>query len=52
VVDARTAAMGDGLSSYIDGVITGANRWAREAGVEIGMKAEDAARLLVERDVR
>ncbi|MGB3412405.1 MAG: hypothetical protein WBA45_14550 [Microthrixaceae bacterium] len=49
-VDASRAAMGDGHSSYHDGVISAANRWAMLAGVEVGMRAADAARLLVERD--
>ncbi|MDH3644316.1 MAG: hypothetical protein OES38_19580, partial [Gammaproteobacteria bacterium] len=33
-VDARTAKMGDGLSSYFDGVISAANELARAVGVE------------------
>lgn len=49
-VDASRAAMGDGHSSYRDGVISAANRWAALAGVEVGMSAAEAARLLVERD--
>lgn len=48
-VDARKAAMGDGLSSYIDGVITGANRLAAQAGVRVGMPASMAARHLADR---
>jgi len=47
-VDARRAKMGSGRSSYEDGVISAANRWARVAGVELGMAASEAARLLVE----
>lgn len=50
-VDARLAAMGDGLSSYRDGIISGANALARAAGVEIGMPAVKAARLLARRAV-
>ena len=50
-VDARTARMGDGLSSYRDGVISAANDLARAAGVEVGMPAEQAARILVYRSV-
>jgi uncharacterized protein YunC (DUF1805 family) len=49
-VDARRAAMGDGLSSYHDGIVTGANALAREAGVEVGMTAPEAARLLADRE--
>ncbi len=47
-VDARGARMGSGQSSYEDGVISACNRWALEAGVTIGMRADEAARLLVE----
>lgn len=46
-VDARTARMGDGLSTYHDGVISAANRPARARGVEIGMAAATAAHLLL-----
>ncbi|MGB6057141.1 MAG: hypothetical protein WBF71_02680 [Microthrixaceae bacterium] len=49
-VDASRAAMGDGHSSYRDGVISAVNRWAALAGVEVGMSAAEAAKLLVERD--
>jgi hypothetical protein len=48
-VDARRAAMGDGLSSYQDGVISGVNALASAAGVMIGMPAIEAARLLARR---
>lgn len=48
-VDARSARMGDGLSSYYDGVVSAANRLAVDAGVAVGMKAADAARILLER---
>lgn len=50
-VDARLAMMGDGLSSWHDGIISGANRLAREAGVAVGMTAKVAARLLADRKV-
>lgn len=49
-VSARTAKMGDGLSSYYDGVISAANQLARAAGVEVGMTAQEAARLLAHRN--
>lgn len=49
-VDARTARMGSGQSSYEDGIISAVNHWAKEAGVEVGMQASDAAVLLVEFD--
>ena len=48
-VSAETAAMGDGHSSYRHGVISAANRHALAAGVEVGMPASEAARLLAER---
>lgn len=48
-VDARTAMMGDGLSSYRDGVISARNCLAAECGVEVGMAARDAAHLLLVR---
>ncbi|RZL51631.1 MAG: hypothetical protein EOP70_18470, partial [Variovorax sp.] len=50
-VDARRAAMGDGLSSYRDGIISGANALAQAAGVAIGMSAREAARLLARRTI-
>lgn len=48
-VDARTARMGDGLSSYRDGTISAANTLARAAGVQTGMPAAQAASLLLRR---
>lgn len=42
-VDARTARMGDGRSTYDDGVISAANGPARARGVVVGMAASDAA---------
>jgi hypothetical protein len=51
VVDARLARMGDGHSTYHDGVITRANRLAAEAGVVPGMSAREAARKLLHRKV-
>jgi hypothetical protein len=50
-VDARSARMGDGLSTYRDGIISAANDLALAAGVLIGMSAKDAARLLAARRV-
>lgn len=47
-VDARTARMGDGHSTYQDGVVSAANGPARDRGVEVGMAASDAARRLLE----
>jgi hypothetical protein len=51
-VDARRARMGDGLSTWTDGVISARNRWAAEAGVEVGMSCQDAARALLRRRIR
>lgn len=50
-VDARTARMGDGLSTYRDGRISATNRLAECAGVKIGMSAREAAALLAARHV-
>lgn len=47
-VDARTARMGDGLSTWSDGVISAANEPARRRGVQVGMDARTAARLLLD----
>lgn len=49
-VDARLARMGDGLSTYHDGVISAANALAVSAGVSIGMRASDAAHILLFRN--
>lgn len=46
-VDARTARMGDGLSTYQDGIISACNRIASERGVQVGQAARDAALLLL-----
>lgn len=51
VTDARRARMGDGLSTYRDGIISAANSVAVRAGVRIGMPAAEAARLIVRREV-
>jgi len=48
-VDARLARMGDGLSSYRDGVISAANALALAAGIRVGMPAAQAASLLLRR---
>lgn len=49
-VDARSARMGDGRSTYEDGTVSAANEPARRAGVEVGQSARVAARLLVDFD--
>jgi len=46
-VDARTARMGSGLSTYEDGVISACNRIAAARGVRVGQTAREAARLLL-----
>jgi uncharacterized protein YunC (DUF1805 family) len=48
-VDAHDARMGDGMSTYEDGVISAANSLALACGVRVGMKARDAALLLLNR---
>jgi uncharacterized protein YunC (DUF1805 family) len=48
-VDATLARMGDGMSTYEDGVITAANELALACGVRVGMRAREAALRLVER---
>jgi hypothetical protein len=46
-VDVRTARMGDGLSTYHEGVISAANAPALRRGVRVGMCARDAALCLI-----
>ena len=46
-VDARTARMGSGLSTYEDGAISACNRIAAARGVRVGQTAREAARLLL-----
>ena len=46
-VDARTARMGDGHSTYFDGVISAANSLAKAKGVRVGQSAIDAAKCLL-----
>ena len=48
-VSAESARMGDGLSPYVDGIISAANDLAREAGVKIGDPARVAAHALLYR---
>lgn len=50
-VAASSAMMGDGLSSYFDGIISAANALAIGAGVKVGMPAREAANLLLNRTV-
>ncbi len=46
-VDALTARMGDGHSTYFDGVISAVNAPAAAKGVKVGQRARDAAKLLL-----
>ena len=46
-MSALTARMGDGRSTYFDGVISAANRIARGKGVRVGQSAREAALLLL-----
>ena len=48
-VDAHLARMGDGMSTYEDGIISAANSLAQACGVRVGMSAREAALLLVNR---
>lgn len=50
-VSAETARMGDGHSTYFDGVISAANDLALAAGVYVGQRATEAAQLLAERKI-
>jgi hypothetical protein len=47
-VDAQTARMGDGHSTYLDGIISAVNALAGAKGVRVGMPATEAARLLAD----
>ncbi|TRW45267.1 hypothetical protein [Georgenia yuyongxinii] len=51
-VSAQTARMGDGMSTWADGVISAANELALAAGVTVGMPAREAAHLLLTREQR
>lgn len=46
-VDARTGRMGDGQSTYFDGIISAANTLAMAKGVRVGQPAREAAHLLL-----
>lgn len=48
-VDASNARLGDGMSTYEDGLISAANDLALACGVRIGMPANEAAHRLVNR---
>lgn len=46
-VDAMTARMGDGQSTYFDGIVSAVNRTAAGKGVQVGQSAREAALLLL-----
>jgi hypothetical protein len=46
-VYADSARLGDALSTYRDGIISAANASAKAIGVQVGMTAEEAARLML-----
>jgi hypothetical protein len=46
-VSSASARIGDALSTYRDGIVSTANEPARAKGVTIGMKAAEAARLML-----
>jgi hypothetical protein len=47
-VSALTARMGDGQSTYFDGVVSAVNQLAHDKGVRVGQPAREAALLLLE----
>ena len=49
-VSAMSARIGDGLSSYEEGEISFVNGAARKLGIAPGMKANEAARRMLERE--
>ncbi len=50
-VDARTARMGSGMSTWNDGVISACNVHATAAGVRVGMSRPGRRHLLVRRTI-
>jgi len=46
-VDAMSARMGDGHSTYLDGIISAVNTVAAAKGVRVGQTAREAAHLLL-----
>ncbi len=46
-VDALTARMGDGQSTYFDGIISAINKISAAKGVRVGQRATEAARLML-----
>lgn len=50
-VSAESACIGDGMSTYRDGVVSAVNSTARSLGILEGMAAEAAARRMLDRDL-
>lgn len=50
-VSVETARIGEGMSTYADGILSAVNDAARALGVDVGMAASKAALLMLERDV-
>jgi len=46
-VAAMSARIGDGLSTYREGIISAVNEPARAKGIIVGMTAKDALRLMI-----
>ncbi len=46
-VDAMTARMGDGQSTYFDGIVSAVNRTAAAKGAKVGQSAREAALLML-----
>lgn len=47
-VSASSARIGDALSTFTDGIISAVNESAKKLGVRMGMKASQAARLMLD----
>lgn len=47
-VSTDSAMIGDGMSTYRDGILSAVNEKARSIGITIGMKASEAAKLMLE----
>ena len=46
-VAAMSARIGNGLSTYREGIISAVNEPARAKGINVGMTAKDALRLMI-----
>lgn len=47
-VSTDSAMIGDGMSTYRDGILSAVNEKARSIGITVGMKASEAAKLMLE----